>query len=319
MDVHDERDGELARLTAARSAARDAEDTLRGVIDSLLDPWVLLAAVRDDGGTIVDFEYVDANEAACRANQLTWDELVGTSLLTLLPGHVDSGLFAQYAAVVETGRPLTLDDAPFLFEVTDDRTRYFDNRAVKVGDGISFTWRDVTERVEHRERLARLALTDPLTGLANRQRLLDALDDTWSRVRDGSAAAAVIYCDLDGLKAINDRLGHEAGDIVLRAVGDRLRGAVRSADVVARFGGDEFVVLASGIRDDEGALALAVKVADAVTRPLLVAGEELLPRISMGTCVCIPELTPNQTLRLADEALYRQKATNTGRTARSSL
>lgn len=313
MDEHEERNAGLARLTAARNAAREAEETLRGVIDSLLDPWVLLGAVRDPSGAIVDFEYRDANEAACRENRLTWDELVGTRLLTLFPAHVISGLFAQYAAVVEHGRPLALDDDPYVNELTDGRTRYFDNRAVKVGDGISFTWRDVTERVEHRERLTRLALTDPLTGLANRQRLVDALEETWLRVRDGSASAAVLYCDLDGLKAINDRLGHEAGDIVLRAVGDRVRGAVRSADVVARFGGDEFVVLAAGIGDDDAALALAVKIADAVTRPLLVAGEELLPRMSLGTCVCAPGLTPAQTLRLADEALYRQKAAQAAR------
>jgi diguanylate cyclase (GGDEF)-like protein len=303
-----EHERELTRLVTARTPALEAEETLRGVIDSLLDPWVLLGSVRDESGAIVDFEFRDANEAACRANRRSWDELVGSSLLELLPGHRSSGLFSLYAQVVETGRPLALDDAPYLNELTAERTRYFDNRAVKVGDGISFTWRDVTERVEQRERLARLALTDALTGLANRQRLLDALDDTWSRVRDGSEAAALLFCDLDGLKVINDTLGHEAGDVVLRAVGDRLRGAVRSADVVARFGGDEFVVLATGIRDDESALALAVKLADAVTRPLLVAGEELLPRISIGMCLCTPTRTPAEILRAADAALYRNKA-----------
>ena len=191
---------------------------------------------------------------------------------------------------METGVPLELDDAPYGSELSDGRIRYFDNRAVKVGDGISFTWRDVTERVEQRQRLARQALTDPLTGLANRQRLLDAMDEACGRVEGSGGAAALLYCDLDGLKAINDRLGHEAGDIVLRAVGDRMRGAVRTADVVARLGGDEFVVLAEGIRDDESALALALKVADAVTRPLLVSGEELLPRISFGVAVCAARL-----------------------------
>jgi diguanylate cyclase (GGDEF)-like protein len=313
VDHTAEHEQELARLAAARVQAREAEETLRGVIDSLLDPWVLLGAVRDGSGVIVDFEFRDANEAACRANRRSWDSLVGSSLLDLLPGHLASGLFELYAHVVETGRPLALDDAPYLNELTEGRTRYFDNRAVKVGDGISFTWRDVTERVEHRERLARLALTDPLTGLANRQRLLDALEDTWSRVRDGSETAALLYCDLDGLKLVNDTLGHEAGDVVLRAVGDRMRGAVRSADIVSRFGGDEFVVLAAGIRDDDAALALALKVADAVTRPLLVAGEELLPRISVGMCVCTPTLTPAQILRTADAALYRNKAVASGK------
>ncbi|MGD9956234.1 MAG: diguanylate cyclase [Candidatus Nanopelagicales bacterium] len=291
----------------ARGEAEAAGETLRGVIDSLLDPWVLLAAVRDADGVIVDFAYRDANDAACAANGLSWEELMGTTLLELLPGHLGSGLFQQYADVVESGTPLELDDSPYGSELGDGRIRYFDNRAVKVGDGISFTWRDVTERVEQRQRLARQALTDPLTGLANRQRLLDALDETCPRVAAGGGSAALLYCDLDGLKAINDSLGHEAGDIVLRAVGDRMRGAVRTADVVARMGGDEFVVLAEGIRDDASAMALALKVADAVTRPLLVAGEEILPRISSGVAVCTPGCTPADLLRRADEALYRDK------------
>ena len=94
---------------------------------------------------------------------------------------------------------------------------------------------------------------------------------------------------------------------MLRAVGDRMRGAVRTADVVARLGGDEFVVLAEGIRDDESAMALALKVADAVMRPLPIGGEEVLPRISFGVAVCSPGTTPADLLRRADEALYRDK------------
>lgn len=298
---------DVTGYVAARGEVEAAEATLRGVIDSLIDPWVLLEAVRDPDGVIVDFAYRDANEAACAANGLSWDDLMGTTLLTLLPGHRETGLFAQYAQVVETGVPLELDDAPYGSELSDGGIRYFDNRAVKVGDGISFTWRDVTERVEQRQRLARQALTDPLTGLANRQRLLDVMDEACHRIDGSSGAAALLYCDLDGLKGINDTLGHEAGDVVLRAVGDRMRGAVRTADLVARIGGDEFVVLAEGIRDDESAMALALKVADAVTRPLMVGGEELLPTISFGVSVCSPGSTPAQLLRRADAALYRQK------------
>lgn len=303
---------DVTGFVAARVEAEAAEATLRGVIDSLLDPWVLLDAVRAPDGTIVDFAYRDANEAACAANGLSRDELLGTTLLSLLPGHRETGLFAQYAEVVETGEPLELDDAPYGSELSDGRIRYFDNRAVKVGDGISFTWRDVSERVEHRQRLARQALTDPLTGLANRQRLLDALEQSCARVHESGGSGALLYCDLDGLKAINDTLGHEAGDIVLRAVGDRLRGAVRTADVVARFGGDEFVVLAEGVVGDEAAMALAVKVADAVMRPLMVFGEELLPRISVGVALCTGGSSPQDLLRAADEALYRNKPSHDG-------
>jgi len=298
---------DVSELQRAREEAREAESVLRGVIDSLLDPWVLLRAVRDEQGRIVDFEYLDANDAACRINRVPYDELIGTRLLTLLPDHAGSPLFRAYARVVDTGEPLALDDEPWISSLTGGSIRYFDNRAVKVGDGLSFTWRDVTDRVEHRNRLARLALTDPLTGLSNRQALGDALDLACERVHASGGAGAVLYCDLDGLKGINDTHGHEAGDSVLRAVADRMRGAVRTIDLVARIGGDEFVVLAEGIRDDEAALALALKVADAVTRPVWVDAAEIVPTLSIGVAVCWPGCTPQELLRAADDALYQEK------------
>jgi PAS domain-containing protein len=97
-------------LVAVMGAAREQ---LRGVIDSLLDPWVLLGAVRDQEGRIVDFVYLDANDAACRMNRRPRDQLLGSRLLELLPSHRTSGLLSDYAAVVETGEPLTLDDFPY--------------------------------------------------------------------------------------------------------------------------------------------------------------------------------------------------------------
>jgi len=299
---------DVSELQRAREEAREAESVLRGVIDSLLDPWVLLRAVRDEQGRIVDFEYLDANDAACRINRLPYDELVGRRLLDLLPDHGEGTLFRAYAEVVETGVALAMDDEPWISPLTGGSIRYYDNRAVKVGDGLSFTWRDVTDRVEHRNRLARMALTDTLTGLANRPALLDALDLACERVHAVGGAGAVLFCDLDGLKTVNDTYGHEAGDVVIRAVADRMRGAVRTSDLVARIGGDEFVVLAEGIRDDDAALSLALKVADAVTRPVWIDGVEILPRISTGVAVCWPGCTPQDLLRTADDALYREKA-----------
>ena len=101
------------RARSASERAERAERELRGVVDSLFDPWVQLNAVRDADGVIVDFVYADANDAACRANHLSRDELIGRNLLSLLPEHGSSGLLAQYAQVVDTGEALALDDEPF--------------------------------------------------------------------------------------------------------------------------------------------------------------------------------------------------------------
>jgi diguanylate cyclase (GGDEF)-like protein len=297
---------------AVRREADEAREHLRGAIDSLLDPWVYLVAVRDSTGSIVDFEYADANNAACQTNARSREDLLGARLLDLLPGHVDNGLLRRYAEVVETGTSLALDDFPYRSELSDGEVRWFDNRAVRVGDGLSFTWRDVTDRVLARQRLAAQATTDSLTGLANRQHLMDTLEVAFERVPRRGEHIAILYCDLDGLKWVNDTYGHEFGDAVLRTIADRMVGAVRAEDLVARIGGDEFVVLADGITDREAALALATKIAAAVTRPVTHAGSTTVPTLSIGVSLSAPGDDSVRALRLADEALYRQKLAGRG-------
>ncbi|MFN8158184.1 MAG: diguanylate cyclase [Candidatus Nanopelagicales bacterium] len=292
---------------AARDEAASARQELRGVIDSLIDPWVYLAAVRDEDGRIVDFAYRDANDAALAANRMTREELLSQTLLGLLPAHAENGLLEKYVAVVETGEPLTLDDDPYANEITGTETRWFDNRAVRVGDGLSFTWRDVTDRVRLRRRLAEEARSDPLTGLANRLGLEDAAVTMFGRAPRQGRRLAILYCDLDGLKAINDTYGHEWGDRVLRAVADRINGALRHGDVAARIGGDEFVVLADGIVDEEAAIGVALRIADAVTRPVLHGPDALTPTLTIGHTLADPGDDVTAALRRADDALMARK------------
>jgi len=312
-DDHDRRVAAAVVVTpvADADAVRDEIDAaraqLRGVIDSQIDPWIYLEAVRADDGAIVDFAYRDANDAALVANRMPRDELLASTLLSLLPGHATNGLLAQYVAVVETGRALSLDDDPYASELAGGETRWFDNRLVKVGDGLSFTWRDVTDRVLLRQRLAREATSDPLTGLVNRAGFAEAAQRAFARTRRRGEQLAMFYCDVDHLKFINDTYGHEWGDLVLRTIADRLAGTLRTSDVAARIGGDEFVVIADGITDSEAALAVAMKIADAVTRPITHAGRELVPTLSIGLAVALPGETVEDVLRHADEALYRQK------------
>jgi diguanylate cyclase (GGDEF)-like protein/PAS domain S-box-containing protein len=299
---------DVTEQTLARLDARASREQLRGVIDSLLDPWVMLAAVRDPSGAVVDFEYVDANDAACKANHRSRSELLGSRLLDMLPGHEGTGLLKQYAAVVDTGRPLLLDDCPYPSELTDGSVRWFDNRAVKVGDGLSFTWRDVTDRVVQRHRLASLAASDPLTGLANRQFLMESLEDGFGTPARRGEMTAVLYCDLDRFKLVNDTLGHEAGDVVLRSVADRIRSSVREQDLVARIGGDEFVVVARGIRNEATARALADTIESAVRRPVLCGSESVVPSLSVGVSVGFLGKGAEDMIRLADRSLYERKA-----------
>jgi len=138
---------DVTELVHAREQVQVERARLRATMDSLPDPHMLLEAVRDESGDIVDFVFTDANPAACEYNGLAYQQLVGTRMREMLPGATGEGLLAAFQKVVETGEPLVLDD----FAHTDERhsgaQRYHDARAVRVGDGLSFTWRDVTRHV----------------------------------------------------------------------------------------------------------------------------------------------------------------------------
>jgi diguanylate cyclase (GGDEF)-like protein/PAS domain S-box-containing protein len=126
---------------------------LRRLLDSMLEPFVQLTAVRDESGTIVDFEFTDSNPAAQAVYRMTREQLLGSRLLALHPAAGTTDLFAMYVAVVEEDRPMVLDDWAYPQDIFDGRVRRYDVRAVKVGDSVSQVWRDVTERAATAQRL----------------------------------------------------------------------------------------------------------------------------------------------------------------------
>ncbi len=295
-DVHDE--------VIALATVEQARDRQHAILDSFLDPWVRLASVRDESGRIVDFDYLDANRAACQANGLTLEQMVGQTLLTLFPEHGPSGWFDAYAAVVESGEPLAVDDIPF--EHPGAEMQWFDNRAVKVGDGLSFTWRDVTDRYLARDTLQDLAHHDTLTGLPNRLDLLERLPLRLNRAHPGSALA-VLFCDVDKFKLVNDQYGHDVGDDVLREVARRMTATVRSNDYVARLGGDEFVILLDRVRDIQQAASVAEKIREAVLAPNPVGRCTARATLSIGVALALNGDDAQRVLTAADRALYRAK------------
>jgi PAS domain S-box-containing protein len=129
---------------------------LAATLDSLMDPHVMFEAVRDRSGKVIDFVFADANDAAIEYNHSTREAMIGARLLDILPGHARSGTFATYVHALETGEPLILDNSVYFNEVMNSE-RVCDVRALKVGDGLSYTWRDVTERVQLTEKYRLLA------------------------------------------------------------------------------------------------------------------------------------------------------------------
>ena len=137
--------------------------------------------------------------------------------------------------------------------------------------------RDITERKKFEELLSHRALHDPLTGLANRQLILDRADQMLVRSRRSGDPVAAFFVDLDNFKDANDSLGHEAGDRLLQAVASRLVGLLRTSDTVGRLGGDEFVVLAEGVSLRAGPEAIAERIRQVLRPAFYVEGFESFP------------------------------------------
>jgi len=167
---------------------------------------------------------------------------------------------------------------------------------------------DITARKESEERTRFLADHDELTGLPNRSLFKQSLAQAIQRAGRSGKFLSVLFLDLDRFKNINDSLGHETGDEVLRAVAERLSGCVRQVDVVARFGGDEFAVLMEGLTAEDQAGAVARKVIDALAKPLVLAGRQYRSGASIGISTYPSDGRDVLSLQKnADIAMYRAK------------
>jgi two-component system, cell cycle response regulator len=156
--------------------------------------------------------------------------------------------------------------------------------------------------------LEALALQDPLTGLANRRLLLDRMSVALSQARRSNGYMAVMYLDLDGFKEVNDTLGHGAGDILLKAVAERLTQTVREEDTVARLGGDEFVMTLRHVHSAADAAAMATKVIEAVSQPYDIEGRIVRVTTSAGIAIYPNDGKDAEALlKSADTALYEAK------------
>lgn len=164
------------------------------------------------------------------------------------------------------------------------------------------------------ERLRTLANSDMLTGLINRNLFHDRLSQAIAHCRRTHTRAAVLFVDLDGFKQVNDAMGHAAGDRVLKVVANRLTGCVRDTDTVARFGGDEFVVLLTGIDNRDNVKEVGEKIIECVSQPIDVGDDSCLVGASVGACIYPDDSeSVDALLNCSDEAMYQAKAHGKGR------
>ena len=168
---------------------------------------------------------------------------------------------------------------------------------------------DITHRKEAERQIAHMATHDGLTGLPNRILFRDRLDQAIAQAKRHGGTFAILACDLDRFKSVNDTLGHPAGDALLRVVAERLRDVIREGDTVARLGGDEFAIIVGHVDGPQGLSLVAQRVIDAVGRPIDLDGHSAHVGISIGIVLgCGTSTDGDGLFKNADSALYRVKA-----------
>jgi diguanylate cyclase (GGDEF)-like protein/PAS domain S-box-containing protein len=259
-------------------------------------------------------QYLRANAAFCAMLGYSPDELAGRTMAECThPGDIETDLRRFQGVLQGRVTQLAFDKR---FRAKDGSTVYaWLTSSVAVGpDGDALYLithaLDVTERRKEQAELERLALTDTLTGLANRALLTDRLDQALARLQRVEGSCALLLLDIDRFKLVNDSLGHQVGDALLIEVAARLQALSRADATVARLGGDEFVVLIEGITHLDDLHAIVARLLETLRRPYVLAGrdEPFVATASIGVAVAsTPDRSHSDLYREADLALYRAK------------
>jgi diguanylate cyclase (GGDEF)-like protein/PAS domain S-box-containing protein len=307
------KDGSTFAAIVTGTALRDDDGGVVGVlavvtnIGQVLRPLLVHsreAAVVTTGAGVIQF----AAPAVGPVVGWSESELAGRSLVDLV--HPDDLGAVQDSVQVALERPTEAPAAEFRVRTRSGTWLWVEGLVSNLLEdasvrGLVWTVRDISERRAALEQMTDMALHDQLTGLPNRVLLADRLQQATSRRHPHGA---LLFLDLDGLKQVNDELGHAAGDEVLRAVADRLAHTVRPEDTCGRWAGDEFLVLNESVTRREEAAALVERLHAALAEPLDLGGRRLTTRVSIGVAMLDDDShDPDRVLRLADEDMYRVK------------
>jgi diguanylate cyclase (GGDEF)-like protein/PAS domain S-box-containing protein len=244
------------------------------------------------------------------------DDLVGTSSFDLIHPDDLGDVLAHRGSTLEGGAGVVM---PTRYRTTAGTYRWMSARTSPVeygvgpATGLVVGLRDIDGERAAQEQLSFLAYHDPLTGLRNRTWILDMLDTDLAVTRRDRSRIAVLFLDLDNFKVVNDSLGHVAGDDILIAAAQRISQAMRPGDRVGRFGGDEFIVIASGIRRRREVEAIANRIAASVSEVFTIEGRPVIMSASIGIALSHSDSTSTSLLRDADSALFRAKASGRSR------
>jgi diguanylate cyclase (GGDEF)-like protein/PAS domain S-box-containing protein len=294
---------DITERKRTEEALREAEERFRRSFD---DAAIGMALVAPDG------RFLRTNRSLCEILGYREEELLGKTFQVLThPDDLDADLDQVRRMLLGEVRTYQMEK------------RYFhkDGHVVWVllsvslvhddeGDPLYFVSQiqDITEHKVLEERLEHRAFHDPLTNLPNRQLFMDRLGQALRRTMRRHNQVTVLFMDLDGFKVVNDSLGHDVGDLLLALVAQRLRRCLRPEDTLARFGGDEFLVLIEAVDDPGRAVQVAERITEELRRPFIIEGRDLYVTASIGISLGGARThDPDALLREADTAMYRTK------------
>ena len=304
--------GTAARMVGTAqdiTALKLAEERFRSLFENAPDAQIVV----DPQG-----EVVLANSQTERLFGYSRHELTGMPVQRLIPG-ASAEQQPWFTEPVDPDGGAALGGALELYALRSDGSEFpveisLTPLITEEGSLVSASVRDVTERKLAAEALAYRASHDPLTGLPNRTLFLDRLAHALDRAHRTQRELAVVFLDLDDFKLVNDSRGHEVGDLLLVALTPRLNAALRPGDTIARFGGDEFVVLCEDLSSEADAIRIAERISDACSDPVVIGDYEHLVTVSAGVVLVSDpqQATASGVLRDADAAMYRAKASGNG-------
>ncbi len=288
--------------TVQRLTERRGQDRLAAMVEHSSDVVLLV----DADGII---QYASPGLASTLGHRSS--DWTGRSVIDLVASEDRAAAAAELSKAVQLGHGGMVKFEASLVRVDGDRRRMEATIANLLGgdavDGVVATFRDVTEQRNLERQLSHRAFHDELTGLANRALFLDRMDHALRVVRPDSDPVIVLFVDLDDFKSVNDVLGHEVGDQMLRTIAERLRRVSGVGDTPARLGGDEFALLL----EDRGGVDRAIDVAEQLLadlhEPVAVGGHAVAVLASVGVAVSKPGMTTAGLLRDADIAMYEAK------------
>ena len=300
-----------ALVIVKRAEASEIRKAYRLATENGKDGFYLWRKVENDEGVVCDFQLVDCNERGAELYGLTKKELVGS---TFTDQYGESPyrdfMVSSYRSVYEKGHGEDDIEVPSQSLI---KAKWLHRKYVKTFEGLAVTHSDIGDKIAVEHEMSRRVIEDSLTGLPNRYWLMQNLPVMLNEAVRATSRLAVLFLDLDDFKNVNDSRGHSTGDELLRTAAQRLRASIRPDDVVARFGGDEFIIIMRDVIDEIQVVSLANRIIETFKKPFLVNDGENLVGTSIGIAIFPKDGNDTEALlKNADIAMYAAKVNKGG-------